>query len=71
MNQTTTFSSVIPEESVDVEVANFREHFEGRSLLDQVVRQGISRCFSRPSKPTYKAFSKSRTDGGTSVAIAW
>ena len=63
MNQTTTFSSVIPEESVDVEVANFREHFEGRSLLDQVVRRALSRCFSRPSKPRYKDFSKSRTAG--------
>ena len=42
MNQTTTFSSVFPEEQVDVEVANFREQFEGRSLLDQVVRRALA-----------------------------
>ncbi len=47
MNQTTTFSSVIPEESVDVEVANFREHFEGRSLLDQVVRRGAQQMLQQ------------------------
>jgi transposase-like protein len=41
MNETTTFDSGIPEANcVDVEVANFREQFEGRELLDQLARRG-------------------------------
>ena len=47
MKQTTTFSSVIPEEQFDLEVANFREQFEGRGLLDQVVRRGAQQMLQQ------------------------
>jgi transposase-like protein len=47
MNHTTVFSSGIPEQQVDLEVANFREHFEGRDLLDQVARRGAQRMLQQ------------------------
>src|SRR5207253_1956221 len=56
MNQTTTFSSVIPGEPVDVEVANFREHFEGRSLLDQVVRRGAQQMLQQAIEAEVQGF---------------
>jgi putative transposase len=56
MNQTTTFRSGIPEEQVDVEVANFREHFEGRGLLDQVVRQGAQRMLQQAIEAEVQGF---------------
>ena len=56
MNQTTTFSSVIPEEQGDVEVASFREQFEGCSLLDQVARQGAQRMLQQAIEEEVQAF---------------
>ena len=48
MNETTTFGFEKPEVGyVDVEVANFREHFEGRGLLDQVVRRGAQQMLQK------------------------
>lgn len=56
MNQTTTFRSGIPEEQVDLEVANFREHFEGRGLLDQVVRRGAQRMLQQAVEAEVQGF---------------
>jgi putative transposase len=56
MNQTTTFRNVIPEEQVDLEVANFREQFEGRGLLDQVVRQGAQRMLQQAIEAEVQGF---------------
>jgi transposase-like protein len=48
MNETTTFDSGIPEANcVDVEVANFREQFEGRELLDQLARRGAQQMLQQ------------------------
>jgi putative transposase len=56
MKQTTTFRSVIPEEQVDLEVANFREHFEGRGLLDQVVRRGAQQMLQQAIEAEVQEF---------------
>jgi putative transposase len=56
MKQTTIFSSVIPEEPVDLEVANFREHFEGRGLLDQVVRRGAQQMLQQAIEAEVQGF---------------
>jgi putative transposase len=60
MKQTTIFSSVIPEEQpeelVDWEVANFREHFEGRGLLDQVVRRGAQQMLQQAIEAEVQGF---------------
>ena len=53
MNKPTTFRSVIPEEpegQINLEVAHFREHFEGRRCLDQLDCRGAQGFFSRPLK---------------------
>src|ERR1700690_925073 len=56
MNKTTGFRSVMPEEPVDLEVANFREHFEGRSLLDQVVRRGAQQMLQQAIEAEVQGF---------------
>jgi putative transposase len=56
MKQTTTFRSVIPEDQVDLEVADFREHFEGRGALDQVVRQGAQQMLKRAIEAEVQGF---------------
>ena len=56
MNKTTAFRSVIPEEQVDLEVANFREHFEGRGALDQVVRQGAQQMLKQAIEAEVQGF---------------
>lgn len=56
MNKTTAFRSVMPEEPADLEVANFREHFEGRGLLDQVVRRGAQRMLQQAIEAEVQGF---------------
>jgi putative transposase len=56
MNQTTAFSSVFPEEQVDVEVASFREEFEGRGLLDVVVRRGAQQLLQQAIETEVQEF---------------
>ena len=48
MDETTAFDLGNPESSeLDLEVAGFREKFDGRSLLDQVVRQGAQQMLQK------------------------
>jgi putative transposase len=56
MNQTTVFSNVIPEQGVDAEVANFREQFEGRALLDVVVRRGAQQLLQQAIEAEVQEF---------------
>jgi putative transposase len=56
MNQTTALHSVIPEESVDQEVAHFREQFEGRGLLDVVVRHGAQQILQQAIEAEVQEF---------------
>jgi putative transposase len=57
MNETTTFDSGNPEAScVDVEVANFREQFEGRTLLDQFVRRGAQQMLQKAIEAEVEEF---------------
>ena len=56
MKQTTTFSSVIPDEQVDLEVSNFREHLERRGLLDQVVRRGAQQMLQQAIEAEVQEF---------------
>jgi transposase-like protein len=57
MNETTTFDSRKPEANyVDVEVANFREQFEGRELLDQLVRRGAQQILQKAIEAEVEEF---------------
>src|SRR5262245_9185095 len=57
MNETTTFDSGIPEANdVDVEVARFREQFEGRELLDQLARRGAQQMLQQAIEAEVEEF---------------
>src|SRR5580700_7668690 len=57
MNETTTFDSGMPGVSqVDLEVANFREQFEGRDLLDQLVRRGAQHMLQQAIEAEVQEF---------------
>ena len=57
MNETTTFDSGTPEANyVDVEVANFREQFEGREFLDQLVRRGAQQILQKAIEAEVEEF---------------
>jgi putative transposase len=56
MNQTTAFGNVIPETQVDLEVANFREQFEGRDLLDVLVRRGAQQILQQAIEAEVQEF---------------
>lgn len=63
MNKTTTCDRGIPGVSyVDREVANFREQFEGRNLLDQVVRQGAQQMLQKAIEAEVQEFLKQHDD---------
>jgi putative transposase len=62
MNQTTAFSSVFPEEQVDMEVAAFREQFEGANLLDQVVRRGAQQILQQAIEAEVQEFLQQHQD---------
>src|SRR5438270_448498 len=72
MNQTTNFSSIIPE-SVDPEVAEFREQFEGGSPLDQIVRQGAQRMLQQAIEAEVQGFLQEhdgrRDEGGKRLVV--
>ena len=73
MNETTAFSSVRPEEQVAVEVATFREQFEGANLLDQVVRRGAQQILQQAIETEVEEFlqqHQGRRDGnGNRVVV--
>jgi transposase-like protein len=57
MVETTTLDSGLPGEcQVDLEVANFREQFEGRDLLDQLVRQGAQQMLQQAIEAEVQEF---------------
>jgi putative transposase len=56
MKQTTAFSKGIPEAQVDSEVASFREQFEGRELLDVVVRRGAQQILQQAIEAEVQEF---------------
>jgi len=62
MNQTTAFRSVFPEEPVEVEVAHFREQFEGRDLLDVVVHHGAQRILQEAIEAEVEEFLRQHQD---------
>jgi len=65
MDETTTFD--IREPEVEAEVACFREHFEGRGLLDQVVQRGAQRMLQAAIEAEVQEFlqeNESRRDAG-------
>ena len=62
MNQTTAFRSAIPEEQVEWEVANFREQFEGRDLLDVVVRSGAQQILQQAIEAEVQEFLQQHQD---------
>jgi putative transposase len=62
MNQTTAFNSAVPEEQVDWEVANFREQFEGRDLLDVVVRRGAQQILQQAIEAEVQEFLQQHQD---------
>ena len=56
MNQTTAFGNGIPEAQIDSEVASFREQFEGRELLDVVVRRGAQQMLQQTIEAEVQEF---------------
>jgi putative transposase len=57
MVETTTLDSGLPGEcGVDQEVANFREQFEGRDVLDQLVRQGAQQMLQQAIEAEVQEF---------------
>jgi putative transposase len=57
MIETTTLDSGMPGVSqVDLEVANFREQFEGRGLLDQLVRRGAQQMLQQAIEAEVQEF---------------
>ena len=62
MNQTTAFDNGIPEEQVDSEVASFREQFEGRDLLDVVVRRGAQQILQQAIEAEVQEFLQQHQD---------
>ncbi len=63
MIKTTTFDSGMPGVSqVDLEVANFREQFEGRDLLDQLVRRGAQQMLQKAIEAEVQEFLQQHDD---------
>jgi len=63
MKETTAFDLENPErDNLDVEVANFREQFEGRALLDQVVRQGAQQMLQKAVEAEVQVFLREHQD---------
>jgi putative transposase len=74
MNETTTFDSGMPGVSqVDLEVANFREQFEGRDLLDQLVRRGAQQMLQQAIEAEVQEFlgqhQERRDDNGKRLVV--
>jgi putative transposase len=62
MKQSTAFRNGIPEEQVDLEVANFLEQFEGRDLLDVVVRRGAQQILQQAIEAEVQEFLQQHQD---------
>ena len=62
MNQTTALGNGIPEEQIDSEVASFREQFEGRALLDVVVRRGAQQLLQQAIEAEVQEFLQQHQD---------
>ena len=63
MIESTTLDSTMPGVSyVDLEVANFREQFEGRDLLDQLVRRGAQQMLQQAIEAEVQEFLKQHQD---------
>jgi putative transposase len=63
MIETTTLDSTMPGVSyVDLEVANFREQFEGRDLLDQLVRRGAQQMLQQAIEAEVQEFLEQHQD---------
>jgi len=62
MNQSTVFPSGIPEQQLDAEVADFREQFEGRDLLDVVVRRGAQQILQQAIEAEVQEFLQEHQD---------
>jgi putative transposase len=62
MDQTTAFRDVVPEQQVDREVAHFREQFEGRDLLDVVVRRGAQQILQKAIEAEVQEFLQQHQD---------
>jgi putative transposase len=62
MKQTTAFGNGIPEEQVNSEVASFREQFEGRELLDVVVRRGAQQILQQAIEAEVQEFLQQHQD---------
>jgi len=62
MNQTTAFSTGLPEQPIDAEVTSFREQFEGRGLLDVVVRRGAQQILQQAIEAEVQEFLQQHQD---------
>ena len=63
MDETIAFDPENPEVSdLDGEVARFREHFDGRALLDQVVREGAQQMLQRAIEAEVHVFLQEHQD---------
>lgn len=63
MDETIAFDLENPEVSdLDVEVAGFREQFDGRALLDQVVRQGAQQMLQKAIEAEVHVFLQEHQD---------
>jgi transposase-like protein len=63
MIETTTLGTQLPGEGyVDAEVANFREQFDGRDLLDQLVRRGAQQLLQQAIETEVQDFLQQHQD---------
>ena len=62
MNQTTAFGTGLPEQPIDSEVTSFREQFEGRELLDVVVRRGAQQILQQAIEAEVQEFLQQHQD---------
>src|SRR6516162_2475026 len=63
MDETTAFDLENPElDNLDLEVAGFQEQFNGRGLLDQVVRQGVQQMLQKAVEAEVQVFLQEHQD---------
>src|SRR6516165_11299613 len=62
MNQTTAFGTGLPEQPIDAKVTSFREQFEGRGLLDVVVRRGAQQLLQQAIEAEVQEFLQQHQD---------
>jgi putative transposase len=63
MDETTAFDLANPVgNNLDREVANFREQFDGRALLDQLVRQGAQQMLQKAVEAEVAEFLQDHQD---------